>query len=93
MICRTPEVSSTAEPGMLPAFSLANKTETAVKGFQDYLVFISHTGHYIIKGTPISALLIPMKLAVHILRPPNSSFFQSPHKNFKEDIKTEEKAR
>lgn len=78
---------------MLPAFSLANKTETAVKGFQDYLVFISRTGHYIIKGTPISAVLIPMKLAVHILRLPNSSFFQSPHKNFKEDIKVEEKAR
>lgn len=82
MICRTPEVGSTAEPGMLPAFSLANKTETAVKGFQDYLVFISHTGHYIIKGTPISAVLIPMKVAVHVLRAPNSSFSPSPHKKF-----------
>lgn len=68
--------------GILPALGLANRTETAGKGLQDYLVFISHTGHYIIKGAPISAVLIPMKLAVHILRPPNSSFFQSPHKKF-----------
>lgn len=35
MICRTPEAGSTAEPGMLPAFVLANRTATAVKGLQD----------------------------------------------------------
>lgn len=78
---------------MLPAFGLANKTVTAVKGFQDYLVLISHTGHSIIKGTPVSALLIPMKLAVHILRPPKVPFSSHYIKSFKEDIKAEETVR
>lgn len=93
VICRTPEVGSTAEPGMLPAFSLANKTETAVKGFR--ITWCSSAIQVITSlKEPLSQLYsFPWNLQRTFWGPQIVPFSNHHIKSFKEDIKAEEKAR
>lgn len=93
VICRTPEVGSTAEPGMLPAFSLADRTEQQWRAPR--ITWCSSAIQVITSlKEPLSQLYsFPWNLQCTFWGPKIVIFSNHHIKSFKEGIKAEEKAK